>query len=58
LDASLINPKRGRTVIVAEADIDRSPEEVFDYCSDPAHQPEWNVKMKAIEKQSGPSGRP
>jgi hypothetical protein len=51
LETSVISPKRGRTaILVAEADIERSPEEVFDYCSDPANEPEWNIKMKAIEK--------
>lgn len=54
----MITPTRGRTaVLMAEADIERSPEEVFDYCSDPANEPEWNVKMKAIQKLTdGPVG--
>jgi hypothetical protein len=35
----------------------RSPEEVFDYFSDPANEPEWNIKMKAIERLTdGPVG--
>jgi uncharacterized protein YndB with AHSA1/START domain len=47
----VITPKRGRlAVIEAEADIQRSPEEVFDYCSDHTHEPEWNSKMKDVEK--------
>jgi uncharacterized protein YndB with AHSA1/START domain len=50
LEASVITPKLGRTaVLMAEADIERSPEQVFDYCSDPANEPEWNIKMKAID---------
>jgi hypothetical protein len=58
METSVITPKRGRTaVLMAEADIERSPEEVFDYCSDPAHEPEWNIKMKAIERLTeGPVG--
>jgi hypothetical protein len=58
LEASVITPKLGRTaVLMAEADIERSPEEVFDYCSDPANEPEWNIKMKAIERLTdGPVG--
>ena len=44
-------------VLMAEADIERSPEQVFDYCSDPANEPEWNIKMKAIERLTdGPVG--
>jgi Polyketide cyclase / dehydrase and lipid transport len=51
LETSVITPKRGRmAVIEAEADIRRSPEEVFDYCSDPLHEPEWNIRAKRIEK--------
>jgi uncharacterized protein YndB with AHSA1/START domain len=51
VDTSVITPKRGRTaVIVAEASIQRSPEEVFDYCSDHTHEPEWNSKMKDVAK--------
>jgi uncharacterized protein YndB with AHSA1/START domain len=47
----VITPKHGRlAVIEAEADIQRSPEEVFDYCSDHTHEPEWNIKMKDVEK--------
>jgi Polyketide cyclase / dehydrase and lipid transport len=40
-------------VVEAEADIDRPPEQVFDYCSDPGREPEWNPMMKAIEKITG-----
>jgi uncharacterized protein YndB with AHSA1/START domain len=44
-------------VVEAEADIDRPPEEVFDYCSDHRHEPEWNLMMKRIEKLTdGPIG--
>jgi diacylglycerol O-acyltransferase / wax synthase len=51
LETSVIGPKRGRrAVIEAEADIHRSPEEVFDYCSDHTHEPEWNIKMKDVAK--------
>ena len=51
LDGSMLAPNRGRlAVLEAEADIDRSPEAVFDYCSDPSHEPEWNVKMTKAEQ--------
>ncbi len=58
MEASVITPKLGRrAVLMAEAEIERSPEQVFDYCSDPTNEPEWNVKMKAIEKLTdGPVG--
>jgi hypothetical protein len=51
LETSVITSKRGRlAVIEAEADIQRSPEDVFDYCSDHAHEPEWNIKMTEVEQ--------
>jgi hypothetical protein len=58
VESSLLALKRGRlAVIEAEADIDRSPEAVFDYCSDPAHEPEWNLKMTGVERLTdGPVG--
>ena len=37
-------------IIEAEVDIDRSPADVLDYCSDHRHEPEWNPMMKRIEK--------
>jgi len=43
----------GVAVIDAEADIRRSAGEVFDYASDPANEPEWNIRMKRIEKLTG-----
>jgi uncharacterized protein YndB with AHSA1/START domain len=44
-------------VVEAEVDIDRPPEDVFDYCSDHRHEPEWNPMMKRIEKLTdGPIG--
>ena len=43
--------------IEVEVDIRRSPEAVFDYCSDLSHEPEWNPMMKRIEKLTdGPIG--
>src|SRR5579871_642474 len=35
-------------VVEAEVDIRRSPEEVFDFCSDLSHEPEWNPMMKRV----------
>ena len=44
-------------VVEAEVDISRPPEQVFDYCSDPGHEPEWNPMMKSSKKISGgPAG--
>jgi uncharacterized protein YndB with AHSA1/START domain len=37
-------------IIEAEVDINRPPADVFDYCSDHGHEPEWNPRMKRIEK--------
>ncbi len=37
-------------VIEAEVDINQPPEEVFDYCSDHRHEPEWNPMMTRIDK--------
>jgi hypothetical protein len=58
LETSVITPQRGRlSVIEVESDIRRSPEDVFDYASDPAHEPEWNLRMKRLEKLTdGPVG--
>lgn len=47
----------GAVVIEAEADIRRSAEEVFDYASDPASEPEWNIRVKRVQKLTGgPAG--
>ena len=44
-------------VVEAEVDIKRSPDDVFDYCSDHGHEPEWNPMMKRIDKlTAGPVG--
>ena len=44
-------------IIEAEVDINRLPADVFDYCSDHRHEPEWNPKMKRIDKiTDGPVG--
>ena len=40
-------------VVEAEVDINRPPEEVFDYCSDHRHEPEWNPMMMRIAKLTG-----
>jgi Polyketide cyclase / dehydrase and lipid transport len=50
MESSVILPRRLVTVIEVEADIRRPPEEVFDYASDPAHEPEWNIRVKRLEK--------
>jgi uncharacterized protein YndB with AHSA1/START domain len=44
-------------VVEADVDIKRSAEDVFDYCSDPSHEPEWNPMMERIVKVTdGPIG--
>lgn len=43
--------------IEAEVDIKRSPEDVFDFCSDPSREPEWNPMMKrAVKLTDGADG--
>lgn len=36
--------------VEVEVDIKRSPEDVFDFCSDPSREPEWNPMMKRVVK--------
>jgi uncharacterized protein YndB with AHSA1/START domain len=43
----------GVAVVEAETDIGRSAEQVFDYASDPANEPGWNIRMKRVEKLTG-----
>jgi hypothetical protein len=48
-----------RVLLVVENTIDirSSREDVFDYCADLTHEPEWNPKAKRVEKvSSGPIG--
>jgi uncharacterized protein YndB with AHSA1/START domain len=58
VESSVIAHKRGRVAVIeVEADIRRSPSDVFDFASDPAHEPEWNIRMKRLEKLTdGPVG--
>jgi hypothetical protein len=49
----------GRRGLVIEhaVDIQRSPDEVFDYCSDLRREPEWNPRTRWIQKLTeGPIG--
>lgn len=57
-DESVDMPTGGSVAVIeVEADIRRSPEEVFDYASDPAREPEWNIRMKRVVKLTdGPVG--
>ena len=42
---------------VASLVIDRPVDEVFTYCSDHMHEPEWNPKMRYVHKLTeGPTG--
>jgi uncharacterized protein YndB with AHSA1/START domain len=43
----------GVAVIEAEVDIRRPAEDVFDYASDPANEPGWNIRLKRIQKLTG-----
>jgi uncharacterized protein YndB with AHSA1/START domain len=44
-------------VVEEEVDIRRPPEDVFDYCADLMHEPEWNPKMRHVETLTdGPVG--
>jgi uncharacterized protein YndB with AHSA1/START domain len=46
-----------RVAVQAEVDIRRPPEDVFDFCSDLSHEPEWNPMMKrAVKLTDGPVG--
>src|SRR6266536_2731521 len=44
-------------VVEAEADISRPPEQVFDYCCDPGHEPEWNPMKKSTDGPIGVGAR-
>jgi uncharacterized protein YndB with AHSA1/START domain len=45
------------TVVESTVLIQRSPEEVFDYLSDPRNELEWNPKVEIMEKLTdGPTG--
>jgi Polyketide cyclase / dehydrase and lipid transport len=49
----------GQSGVVIEhvVDIQRSPEEVFDYCTDLSREPEWNPRTRRINKLTdGPIG--
>jgi len=47
----------GMAVVENTIDIRSSPEDVFDYCTNLAREPEWNPKAKRVEKVSaGPIG--
>lgn len=49
---------RSREVVVENAvEIARSPEEVFDYCTDMSREPEWNSRTRYVVKiTQGPVG--
>jgi Polyketide cyclase / dehydrase and lipid transport len=52
--SSFISRLRGRVAVIeAEADIGKPAEAVFDYASDPANEPGWNIRMKRVEKLTG-----
>ena len=51
VETSLIGRKRRRVAVIeTEVDIRRSSEVVFDYASGPTHEPQWNIRMKRLEK--------
>ena len=46
----MIVPRHGRVAVIeVEADIRRSPQDVFDYASDPTNEPQWNMRMTRVE---------
>jgi uncharacterized protein YndB with AHSA1/START domain len=46
-----------KAVVEHEVEINRSAEDVFDYCSDPSTEPQWNPQMNSCEKLTdGPLG--
>jgi hypothetical protein len=47
----------GVAVTEVETDIRRPAEQVFDYVSDPANEPEWNIRMTRLEKLTSGHGR-
>jgi uncharacterized protein YndB with AHSA1/START domain len=50
----VIAPEHGRVAAIeVEADIRRSLEDVFDYASDPANEPQWNMRVTRIEDLTG-----
>ena len=50
----MIAPRRGRVAVIdVEAGIGRLSEVVFDYASDPAHEPDWNIRLTRVEKLTG-----
>ena len=49
------NRNRAGIVIEESVEVSRPVEEVFDYCTDIAHEPEWNPHNRHVEKlTSGP----
>jgi hypothetical protein len=49
--------RRGGWVIEHAVEIRRSPDEVFDYCTDLRREPEWNPRTRWIQKLTdGPIG--
>jgi uncharacterized protein YndB with AHSA1/START domain len=49
---------RGRDVVECVTDIDRAADDVFAYCTDPSHEPEWNPELIAVQKLTdGPVGQ-
>ena len=54
MKTSFISRLRGGVAVVeAEAGIRKPAEAVFDYASDPANEPGWNIRMKRVEKLTG-----
>ena len=52
-----VRNRRGGVVIEHAVDVQRSPEEVFDYCTDLSRELEWNPRTRRIQKLTdGPIG--
>jgi hypothetical protein len=54
----MIHENSGRVAVIEDqVDIERPPEEVFDYCSDHTNEREWNIRTRRVEKLTdGPVG--
>ncbi len=54
METAVIVPRHGRVAVIeVEADIRRSLEDVFDYASDPANEPQWNMRLTRVENLTG-----
>lgn len=54
MKTSVTSLMRGNIAVInAETDIARPAVQVFEYASDPANEPDWNIRMSSLEKLTG-----